>query len=80
MVTDERERFLRHMSHELKTPLASIREGAELLLDGTTGSLAHEQQEVVGILQENSLRLQRLIENLLSYTAWQAQSLGLDLS
>ena len=38
-VTDERERFLRHMSHELKTPLASIREGAELLLDGTHGPL-----------------------------------------
>ncbi len=79
-VTDERERFLRHMSHELKTPLASIREGAELLLDGTLGPLAREQQEVAGILQQNSLRLQRLIENLLSYSAWQAQSRGLDLS
>jgi two-component system sensor histidine kinase GlrK len=79
-VTDERERFLRHMSHELKTPLASIREGAELLLDGTLGQLAREQQEVAGILQQNSLRLQRLIENLLSYSAWQAQNRGLDLS
>jgi two-component system sensor histidine kinase GlrK len=79
-VTDERERFLRHMSHEFKTPLASIREGAELLLDGTLGPLAREQQEVGGILQQNSLRLQRLIENLLSYSAWQAQSRGLDLS
>jgi two-component system sensor histidine kinase GlrK len=79
-VTDGRERFLRHMSHELKTPLASIREGAELLLDGTMGRLAREQQEVAGILQQNSLRLQRLIENLLSYSAWQAQNRGLDLS
>src|SRR5688572_20687236 len=79
-VTDERERFLRHMSHELKTPLASIREGAELMLDGTLGPLAKEQQEVVGILQENSRRLQRLIENLLSYSAWQAQARGLDLT
>jgi two-component system sensor histidine kinase GlrK len=33
-VSEERERFLRHMSHELKTPLANIREGTELLLDG----------------------------------------------
>jgi two-component system sensor histidine kinase GlrK len=79
-VSDERERFLRHMSHELKTPLSSVREGAELLLDGTLGPLAREQQEVAGILQENSLRLQRLIENLLSYSAWQAQTRGLDLS
>ncbi|TLY91921.1 MAG: sensor histidine kinase [Gammaproteobacteria bacterium] len=31
----ERNRFLRHMSHELKTPLANIREGTELLMDVT---------------------------------------------
>ena len=33
----ERNRFLRHMSHELKTPLANIREGTELLMDGAVG-------------------------------------------
>jgi two-component system, NtrC family, sensor histidine kinase GlrK len=31
--------FLRHMSHELKTPLANIREGTELLMDGAVGEL-----------------------------------------
>ena len=35
----ERNRFLRHMSHELKTPLANIREGTELLMDGAVGEL-----------------------------------------
>ena len=35
----ERSRFLRHMSHELKTPLANIREGTELLMDGAVGEL-----------------------------------------
>ncbi|MEL7373279.1 MAG: HAMP domain-containing protein, partial [Pseudomonadota bacterium] len=35
----EKNRFLRHMSHELKTPLANIREGTELLLDGSVGEL-----------------------------------------
>ena len=39
-VIEERERFLRHMSHELKTPLANIREGTELLLDGSVGALS----------------------------------------
>jgi two-component system sensor histidine kinase GlrK len=34
---------------------------------------------VTGILRENSLNLQRLIENLLSYSAWQAQARGLSL-
>ncbi len=78
-VSEERERFLRHMSHELKTPLANIREGTELLLDGSVGALSQGQSEVTGILRENSLNLQRLIENLLSYSAWQAQARGLSL-
>jgi two-component system sensor histidine kinase GlrK len=79
-VTEERERFLRHMSHELKTPLSNIREGTELLLDGSVGALTQGQGEVTGILRENSLNLQRLIENLLSYSAWQAKSRGLVLA
>jgi two-component system, NtrC family, sensor histidine kinase GlrK len=72
-IAEERNRFLRHMSHELKTPLANIREGTELLMEGAVGSLSIEQREVAGILRDNSLRLQRLIENLLSFSEWQAK-------
>ena len=79
-IAEERNKFLRHMSHELKTPLANIREGSELLVEGAVGSLNGEQREVAGILRDNSLRLQRLIENLLSYSEWQAKRVGLDLS
>jgi two-component system sensor histidine kinase GlrK len=74
----ERNRFLRHMSHELKTPLANIREGTELLMDGAVGELDGNQREVAGILRENGLKLQRLIENLLSFSAWQTKSVGLE--
>jgi two-component system sensor histidine kinase GlrK len=74
----ERNRFLRHMSHELKTPLANIREGTELLMDGAVGELDANQREVTGILRENGLKLQRLIENLLSFSAWQTSSVGLE--
>ncbi|HEY6456456.1 MAG TPA: HAMP domain-containing sensor histidine kinase [Steroidobacteraceae bacterium] len=74
----ERNRFLRHMSHELKTPLANIREGTELLMDGAVGELDSNQREVTGILRENGLKLQRLIENLLSFSAWQTSSVGLE--
>jgi two-component system, NtrC family, sensor histidine kinase GlrK len=76
----ERNRFLRHMSHELKTPLANIREGTELLMDGAVGELDANQREVTGILRENGLKLQRLIENLLSFSAWQTSSVGLETS
>lgn len=78
-IAEERNRFLRHMSHELKTPLANLREGTELLLEGAVGPLSQEQREVGGILRENSLQLQRLIENLLSYSEWQAKRGGLEL-
>ena len=76
----ERNRFLRHMSHELKTPLANIREGTDLLLDGAVGPLDVNQLEVASILRENALRLQQLIENLLSYSAWQSSASTVELS
>ncbi len=79
-VAQERNRFLRHMSHELKTPLANIREGTELLMDGAVGELDPAQREVTAILRENGIKLQRMIENLLSFSAWQTSSVGLDTS
>jgi two-component system sensor histidine kinase GlrK len=79
-VAQERNRFLRHMSHELKTPLANIREGTELLMDGAVGELDPAQREVTAILRENGIKLQRMIENLLSFSAWQTSSVGLETS
>ncbi len=65
----QKNRFLRQVSHELKTPLTALREGSELLAEQAIGKLTPEQQEVAGILRENSVELQRLIEDLLSYGA-----------
>lgn len=79
-LAQEKNRFLRHMSHELKTPLANIREGTELLLDGTVGQLDTPQREVTDILRMNGLKLQQLIENLLSFSAWQTKTEVLTLS
>ena len=78
--SDEKNKFLRHMSHELKTPLANIREGTELLLDGSVGELDHQQQEVTSILRDNGVKLQKLIENLLTFSAWQTQTASLELA
>jgi two-component system sensor histidine kinase GlrK len=79
-LAQEKNRFLRHMSHELKTPLANIREGTELLLDGTVGELDKPQREVTDILRLNGLKLQQLIENLLSFSAWQSKNEVLTLT
>jgi two-component system sensor histidine kinase GlrK len=64
---DQQNRFLRHVSHELKTPLTAVREGAELLRDEVGGPLAPQQQEIVRIVRENTISLQKLIEDLLKY-------------
>ncbi len=79
-LAEDKNRFLRQMSHELKTPLANLREGTDLLADGAVGPLDANQREVAGILQENALKLQQLIENLLSYSAWQSETTPLNLA
>lgn len=80
LVEEEKQRFLRHISHELKTPLTAIRQGSELLSDEVGGALSAQQQEIVQILRDNSLRLQEMIENLLHYTAAQFKKPPLNLT
>jgi two-component system, NtrC family, sensor histidine kinase GlrK len=62
---EQRTRVLRHISHELKTPLAALREGSSLLSDQVAGTLTSQQGRIVGIMHGNALRLQALIDGLL---------------
>ncbi|MCT6701108.1 sensor histidine kinase [Rheinheimera sp. 4Y26] len=59
--------LLRHASHELKTPLSSIREGCALLSEQLVGSLNPQQMEVVTLLNGSADRLSQLTEQLLDY-------------
>jgi two-component system sensor histidine kinase GlrK len=65
---DQKLRFLRHVSHELKTPLASLREGVALLDDELAGSLNARQRSIVGIMDGASRDLQKRIEDLIRYS------------
>jgi len=70
----DKTRFLQHISHELKTPLSNIREGAELMNEQVIGELNNPQQEIVDILRDNSLQLQKLIEDLLNFSILRARA------
>lgn len=64
---NQRTFFMRHVSHELKTPLTAIHEGAALLNDGLVGPLNEQQYEIIRILRKNCQRLQSQIESLLKF-------------
>lgn len=78
-VEEQKNRFLRQVSHELKTPLTALREGAELLSEEAVGKLKPEQREIAEILRHNSIELQKLIEDLLSFGAGQFRRVTADL-
>ncbi|MFC3285745.1 sensor histidine kinase [Litchfieldella rifensis] len=69
----QKQQFLRHMSHELKTPLASVREGTALLGDEVAGPLTPHQREIVELIDASGQELQTLIEQLLDYNLVQHQ-------
>lgn len=69
VLENQKTRFLRDVSHELKTPLTNIREASELLLHEFNESNESEAATITRILHDNGLRLQSLIEELLRFGA-----------
>ncbi len=57
--------FLSAVSHEMKTPLASIRAYVELLADGEAED-DETREQFLGVINSQADRLQRLVENLLN--------------
>lgn len=77
---EDKARFLRYTSHELKTPLAALREGVALLEDGVAGPLTADQREIARILVQNTATLQGQIEALLRFNAAAFEARRLDRS
>jgi two-component system, NtrC family, sensor histidine kinase KinB len=57
--------FIAAASHELRTPLTSVQLGIHLLLEAGPGTLTDRQQEILQVCRDDTLRLDRLMRELL---------------
>jgi two-component system sensor histidine kinase GlrK len=64
--------FFSLMAHELRTPLASIKEGTNLLLKGIGEEFREKRKEVLTIIAEESNRLIDLVNSLLDLSKMEA--------
>jgi PAS domain S-box-containing protein len=74
-----RDEFVSLVSHQVRTPLTSIRGYLELLLDGDAGPLTAEQQRFLGFVADGSQRLLELANDLLFISQVDAGKLKLSL-
>ena len=64
--------FVSHVSHELKSPLASMRETIQLLLEQIPGPLSEKQKRLLELNLQSGTRLTSMISNLLDLSKSEA--------
>ena len=60
--------FIAIVSHELKTPLTSMKEAVELLLEETVGPISPKQKHLLNINAEGIQKLSGFVEDILNLT------------
>jgi len=71
-------KFISVVSHELRSPLATIKEATNLVLERVLGPLNDEQKEMLDIAKININRLGRLVNNVLIYQKMDAGKMMYD--
>lgn len=71
--------FIATISHELKTPIASLQMGVKLLHDSRVGSLNEEQSTIVRTLADETARLTKLTQELLDLAQVETGNIKLNL-
>jgi signal transduction histidine kinase len=63
--TELKSRFLAYMSHEFRTPIASLRSLSRLLLDRIDGPLTEEQEKQIRFIQTTAAEFAEMVDDLL---------------
>ncbi len=71
--------FIYNISHELKTPLTSIKGYSKLLYDGESGPLNEEQKAYLKITLDEADRLTLIIQQILDAAKLEAEKVKLEL-
>jgi signal transduction histidine kinase len=74
---DTKEEFFASLSHELRSPLTSVREASHLLREEVSGPLTGQQARLVEIIGQSSDRLLRLVNQMLEMSRLRAGILPL---
>ncbi len=69
--------FVSTVSHELRSPLAAVKEATNLMLDGTVGKVSEEQRRFLNISKKNVDRVVNLINDLLDVSKLESGKLDM---
>ncbi len=71
--------FLKITSHELRTPMTAIRGHAEMLSMGIFGNMTKDQLESLETIQRNTIRLDRIVDEIMDIETIQKNKIQLSL-
>jgi len=77
-MAESKSKFTSTVSHELRSPLAMIKEATNLVLDGVLGPVNDGQKEMLDIAKNSIARLGRLVNNVLAFQKMEARKMEYD--
>jgi PAS domain S-box-containing protein len=78
-LAETKSKFTAVVSHELRSPLAVVREALDILWEGMVGDVNDEQKEVLGMAKTNIDRLSRLINSVLDFQRMESGKMEFDM-